>query len=113
MKSQRLFAVPFGSEGPTGDSDFSPSKEEAIEIPSLTFTNTEAAFEQILAKYMKTVNSAKKPIGFWILTEENLDTALFAGEVSSVNDGQAYAACKVTKSLCDRLSVKVLCNHID
>lgn len=46
------------------------------------------------------------PVGFWILTEKDLETAFVPGEVECYNDSQTYTTIRCMKMLCAHLAVK-------
>lgn len=117
-------AVPYGKDGLTGDSSFYPSEEEAVDATE------ESKFEDLL-KVWTAKRIAEEgiveidgvlceptdppfkwevdyPVGFWLMREEDLETALIPGEVECHNDGQCYTVNRVIKTLCRRLAVKLI-----
>jgi hypothetical protein len=99
----KFFAVPYGPDGLTGDSSFYPSKEDAVKLDLDKIT-----FEGLLSKYSVGLDDDETPIGFWILSEKDLDTALTLFEVECGNDSQCYTINRSVKTLCNRLAVRTV-----
>lgn len=102
-----LLAVPFGDDGLQGDSCFYPGEVDAVPATE------ESTFEELLAAWKKLdpeergqaeeLMDNEVPAGFWLLTKENLGTALMAGEVECYSDSQTYTVNRIVKMLCHRL----------
>jgi hypothetical protein len=48
------------------------------------------------------------PVGFWLLTEKDLDTAFVPGDIECWRDSQTYTLNRCMKMLCAHLAVKTV-----
>lgn len=99
--TEKLLAVPYGTDGLTGDSAFYPSRETAVQAAA------ESTLEELKAAYAEKADEdeAAEIAGFWLLTEHDLDVALTpADEIECGNDSQVYTVNRVVKVLCNRLA---------
>ena len=104
MTQEKLVAVAFGDDGFSGDSSFYPENSNAVPATD------ESTFEELLAAYHTEFGDEveDKPVGFWVLTSENLEIAMtpFDGDIG--NDSAYYAANRAVKRICNRLAVRIV-----
>lgn len=119
----KLFALPFGADGFSGDSAFYLDRPgEALEV------DAGAAFGQVLALWqqrsmdraaedddelcddqlVEVLEGEEAPVGFWLLTGQSLEVACVPYDDAGGNDGSTYQANRTAKRLCAKLAVKVL-----
>jgi hypothetical protein len=104
-KKAKLKAVAYGSDGLAGDSAFYPSEQGAIPA------SKDSTFDQLLDRWKawkmedegleeEDMLDEEMPVGFWLLTEDDLEKALIPTEIECWNDGQTYTVNRAVKTLC-------------
>jgi hypothetical protein len=106
MTQEKLVAVAFGDDGFSGDSSFYPENSNAVPATD------ESTFEELLAAYHTKLGDEHevedKPVGFWVLTSENLEIAMIPFDGDIGNDSACYAANRAVKRICNRLAVRIV-----
>lgn len=114
----KYVAIAYGVDGFEGDSPFAPADEFALRPVSLKTTFHELFMMWTKITLKEGEMTKNPPVGFWILTEENLLTALVLwGSESSCDDEGGRRSPRVitneyTKRLCNQLATKWVGSNI-
>lgn len=105
-----LFGVPFGRDGIIGDSAFTPDPEYGAvnadpgpddgETGRRTFASLHEAWKKLDPECEDP--ECEQPVGFWVLSEKNLETAMIPFEADhGGSDSLHYGLCRASKMLCN------------
>jgi hypothetical protein len=105
----KMFAIPFGTDGTTGDSDFYPDA-------SLEYFQDEE-FISVFNRYIKSLDPEdkdefEKPVGFWIIDEKTKKMINIVWKSNLGNDNSTYACNHTVKEICKQMSIKTIENHL-
>jgi hypothetical protein len=112
MARTKYFAIAFGYDGFAGDSSFACDYAIPATIKS-TFAELIIAWAKAQDEDGELENcfGDSRPVGFWILTEKNLDIVR-STVVECHNDSAVYAQNSNGKALVHKLSVKIVGNAV-
>jgi len=105
----KMFAIPFGTDGTAGDSDFYPDA-------SLEYFQDEE-FISVFNRYIKSLDPEdkdefEKPVGFWIIDEKTKKMINIVWRSNLGNDNSTCACNHAVKEICKQMSIKTIENHL-
>ena len=101
----KMFAIPFGTDGTAGDSDFYPDA-------SLEYFQDEE-FISVFNRYIKSLDPEdkdvfEKPVGFWIINGKTKRMLNIAWKTNPGNDSATYACNHISKEICKQMAIKTI-----
>ncbi len=109
-----LVAVPFGENKFAGDSEFYVNTEDCVPYADGDTFNSLSAkfnakrFDGLQGEELEfELECFEPPVGFWVITKENLEVANMAFPSDGCrSDGHTYACNSCAKNIVNRLAVK-------